>query len=240
MIMAEEKGKLSRVMWYLALGFIVACVFWVFSIMGMLPLTYTSVKTPNDLEEFMDSPRDNLRGVKVNGHFLEMGKRPSLQILKDYDEYMFLMRPYRQIQLKTRNLTRPEVHDFCTNITGEGLEELRAKVISRKGYTSAWSGKSNEQKIELIKATMFSYLVVGLSSKPIFITQVDLAKRLGMDDEMIMKRIVTVQRQWYSDLLASQSMDKTYPFTFAIPLKDALIVWLDEQKDDPEANAGKS
>ena len=232
--MAEETGKLTRVMWFLALGFIVACIFWVFSIMGMLPLTYTSVKTPNDLEEFLDSPRDNMRGVKVNGHFLEMGKRPSLQILKDYHEYMFLMRPYRQIQLQTRNLTRAEVHDFCMNITGEGLEELREKVISRKGYTSAWSGSIDGQKIELIKATMFSYLVVGLSDKPIFITQVDLAKRLGMDDKMIMKHIITVQRQWFSELLSTQSMDKPYPITYMIALRDELITWLDEQKDSDE------
>ena len=238
--MAEEKGKLTRVMWVLVLGIVVACVFWIFSIMGMLPLVYTNVKTPNDLEEFLDSPRDNMRGVKINGHFLEVGKRPSLQILKDYDEYMFIMRPYRQIQLKTRNLTRTEVHEFCMNITGDGLEELRAKVIARKGYTSAWSGTVDGRKIELIKATMFSYLVVGLSSKPIFITQVDLAKRLGMDDAMIMKRIICVQRQWYSDLLASQIMDKTYPITFMMASRDELITWLDEQKDENDASACKS
>ena len=231
--MAEETGKLVRVIWFLALGIIVACVFWVFSIMGMLPLTYTTAETPNDLEEFLDSPRDNMRGIKINGHFLELGKRPSLQILKKYDEYMFLMRPYRQIQLKTRNLTRPEVHDLCMNITGEGLEELREKVISRKGYTSAWSGNIDEQKIELIKATMFSYLVVGLSSKPVFITQVDLAKRLGMDEALIMKHIVSTQRRWFSELLSSQSMDKAYPCTFTLPLKDELITWLDEQKSTP-------
>ena len=231
--MAEEKGKFARVAGYLVIGIIIICVFWVFSIMGLLPLTYTTAKTPNDLEEFLDSPRNNMQGIKINGHFLELGKRPSLQILKNYDEYMFLMRPYRQIQMKTRNLTRPEVHDFCMNIKGEGLEELREKIISRKGYTQAWSGSLNGQKIELIKATMFSYLVVGLSSKPIFITQVDLAKRLGMDESMIMRCIVSTQRQWFSELLSSQSMDKPYPSTFTLPLKDELITWLDEQKSTP-------
>lgn len=238
--MAEEKGKFSRLIGYVLIGIIIVCVFWVFSIMGLLPLTYTTAKTPSDLEEFLDSPRDNMQGIKINGHFLELGKRPSLQILKDYDEYMFLMRPYRQIQLQTRNLTRPEVHDFCMNITGEGLEELREKVISRKGFTQAWSGSVNGQKIELIKATMFSYLVVGLSSKPIFITQVDLAKRLCMDEARIMRCIVSTQRQWFSELMSSQSMNKTYPCTFTLPLKDELITWLDEQKSAPAENPCKT
>ncbi len=218
-------------MWVLAIGFVAICVFWIFSMMGLLPLTYVSAKTPRGLEDFLSSPRENMRGIKVNGHFLELGVRPSVQILKDYNDVMFLMRPYREIQLQTRNLTRPEVFDFCTNITGADLEALRAQVLSGKGYTTAWSGKICRQKIELVKATMFSYLVKGLSDKQIFITQVELAKRLNMDDDLILDRLIPAQRQWYSELLSSSAMDKPYPVQYLTPMQDELIKWIDENKE---------
>lgn len=229
MKMAEKTEKISRVMWVIALGFVVICVFWVFSIMGILPFGYTNAKTPLDMEEFLDSPRENMRGVKVNGHFLDLGRRRSLQILKDYNDDMFIMRPYREINLQTRNLTRPELFDFCTNITGGELEELRTRVASGKDYTRAWSGTISEQKIELIKATMFSYLALGFTHKPILISQVDLAKRLDIDDEQILKRIIPVQKRWYSVFITSSSMGKTYPLKFTTPMKDELIALLDER-----------
>jgi len=226
--MAEETGKTSRVMWVLGVGFIVVCALWALSIFGVLPLTYTQARTPHELDEFLNSPLDNMRGVKVNGHFIELGKRPSLQILKDYDEYMFIMRPYRQVKLKTRSLTRPEVFDFCTNTTAAGLDELRAKVDKGKGYTQAWTGTLDNQKVEIIKATLFSYLVVGLSDKTIFITQVELAKRLGMDDARILERIIPQQEQWYEQFISSESAGKTYPLKYTLPIRDQLIAWLEE------------
>ncbi|HHO75975.1 MAG TPA: hypothetical protein ENN05_06050 [Deltaproteobacteria bacterium] len=224
--MAEEVRKSSRVMWLLGVGFIVLCIFWALSIFGVLPLTYAEVKTPRELELFLNSPKDNMRGVKVNGHFLELGKRPSLQILKGYEDYMFLMRPYRQVMLKSRNMTRSEVFDFCTNINAAGLDDLREKVQEGKGYTPVWGGTIHEKKIEIIKVTLFSYLVVGLSEKAVFLSQVELAGRLGMDDSLILQRIIPVQRQWYEQFMSSEAAGREYPLTYILPMKDQLISWL--------------
>jgi hypothetical protein len=228
-MMAEKKGGFSWIIWGLAIGFVVLCVLWVLSIFGVLPLTYTEVKTPRALNEFLDSPKGNMRGIKINGHFLEIGKRPALQILKGYEDYMYLMRPYRQVKKRTRNLTGPEVFDFCTNVTGDDFDDLQSKVVSGKGYTPAWNKKINNQTVELIKTSLFSYLVTGLSGKPIFITQVELAKRLGMDEAKILERIIPVQKSWYSELAASSSMDKPYPSKYTTPMRDELIAWLDER-----------
>ncbi len=228
--MAEDVRKSSRVMWLLGFVFLVLCLFWALSIFGILPLTYTQAETPRELERFLNSPKDNMRGVKVNGHFLELGKRPSLQILKDYDDYLFLMRPYRQVRLRSRNLTRAEVFDFCTNITGAGLDEFRTKVEEGNGYTPAWSGTIDGKRIELIKVTLFSYFALGLGEKTIFITQVELAKRLGMDDGLILERIIPQQKRWYEQFVSSETAGKSYPVTFTTPMQDQLKAWLDERR----------
>lgn len=227
--MVEKKGGFSWIIWILAIGFVALCVLWILSIFGVIPLTYTDIKTPRALNEFLNSPKDNMRGIKINGHFLEIGKRPSLQILKGYEENMFIMRPYRQVKKRTRNLTRPEVFDYCTNISGTDFDDLQSKLTQGEGYTPAWNGKIKNQTVELIKTTMFSYLVTGLNDKPIFITQVELAKRLGMDEAEILKRIIPVQKRWYSEFVASSSMDKPYPTTYTKPIRDELIAWLDER-----------
>lgn len=229
--MDEKPGKLTHVLFYIAFGFVVICVFWIFSIMGVLPFVYTQVKTPQEMESFLDSPRENMRGVKVNGHFLDVGRRRSLQVLKNYNDEMFIIRPYREINLQTRNLTRPELLDFCTNITGDELEELRGNLTAGKDVARTWSGIVSEQKVELIKITMFSYLVLGLSHKPILVSQVDLANKLGMDDEQILTRLIPGQKRWYSEFITSSSMNRAYPFKFTMPMKDGLIAWLQEKAE---------
>lgn len=170
-----------------------------------------------------------MRGVKVNGHFLEIGKRPSLQILKDYDNPMYLLRPYRQVRLLTRSLTKPEVLDFCTNVSRKDFDGLKAQVESEKGITAAWSGSIEGRNIRIVKATLFSYLVLGLSEKPVFLTQVELAKRFGMKEDLILSRIIPIQQKWYDEFTSNSSSHSPYPVRYIPPIQDELVTWLDDQ-----------
>jgi hypothetical protein len=227
--MAEQKRKLTRVMWGLGAGFLVLMVVWGLSIMGVIPLTFTMARTPAALIKFLDSPRDEMRGVKVNGHFLEIGKRRSLQIVKGYDETMFLMRPYREARVRPRSLTRPELLDFCTNITGSGFHELRSQLESGNPVPTEWQGKVQGRIVRVVKASMFSYFISGLQERPVFMTQVELAKRLGMSEPHILSRLIPVQRRWHQEFIASESLQTPYPVHYAIPLQDELAAWLGEQ-----------
>jgi len=181
--MADKRKANPIIIGLVAAGFLAIFVLWVLSVMGMLslPLTYKNLKTPRDLGAFLDSRRDEMRGLKVNQHLIEIGKRPSMQIIEGYDKIMYQMRPYRQVHFKFRNFTKAEVMDFCTNITADGLEDLRAKIASGKGFTPAWQGKIQGSTVAIVKVTMFSYLVTGLADKPVFMGQVELAKRLGIN-----------------------------------------------------------
>jgi len=84
--MTERKGRMARILWVLGAGFLALVVVWALSILGAIPLTFTMAMTPAELMKFLDSPRDDMRGIKVNGHFLEIGKRRPLQIVKGYDD----------------------------------------------------------------------------------------------------------------------------------------------------------
>ncbi len=227
--MAEQGKKLTRIVWVLGSVFVLVTVLWILSIKGIIPLTYTNAGTPAGLIGFLESPRDDMRGIKVNGHFLEIGKRPSLQILKNYNKPMYLLRPYRQVRLLTRSLTKAEVLDFCMNVSKKDFEGLKAQVESGKNVTVAWSGSIEGRDVRLIKATLFSYLVLGISEKPVFLTQVELAKRFGMKEDLILSRIIPIQQKWYDELASSRSIDSPYPVRYIPPIQDELVAWLGER-----------
>ena len=120
--MTEERKIITTSLMILA-----AVLIGVFSLVAVScdwipPLTYTNLKTPKELLVFLESRRQDMQAIKVNRHMLEIGKRPSLQVLKGYNHVMYQMRPYRQINLKFRNFTKAELMDFCTNITADALE----------------------------------------------------------------------------------------------------------------------
>ncbi len=227
--MAEQKRKLARTIWVLGAGFFLVMIVWALSIMGVIPLTFTVAGTPEALIKFLDSPRDDMRGVKVNGHFLDIGKRRSLQIVKGYDEVMYLVRPYRQVRVLPRSLTQAELLDFCTNITGGGFSELKSRLESGDQVTTEWEGRIEGKVIRIVKASMFGYLVSGLKESPVFMTQVELAKRLGMAEPHILTRLIPVQKRWYEEFLSSSALQALYPVHYIIPIEDELTAWLSEQ-----------
>jgi len=190
------------------------------------PLTYTNLKSPKGLLDFLESRRQDIQAIKVNRHILEIGKRPSLQVLKGYDHVMYQMRPYHQINLKYRNFTKAELMDFCTNITADTLERLRATIASGTGFSPAWKGAIKGRKVEIIRVSQFSYLVAGLADKPLFMGQVDLAKRLGMDDATVLRTLIPLQDAWLEKFKSDVSMDKFYPVVFLGNSPDNLIEWL--------------
>jgi hypothetical protein len=167
-----------------------------------------------------------MQAIKVNRHTLEIGKRPSLQVLKGYEHVMYQMRPYRQINLKFRNFTKAELMDFCTNITADGLESMKASIASGRWFTPVWKGAIKGRKVEIMRVTQFSYLVTGLADKPLFMGQVDLAKRLGMGDTFVLSSLIPLQDSWLGKFKSDVSMDKPYPVGFLGNSRDNLIEWL--------------
>ena len=213
----------------------VACLIASFILAGLScdripPLTYTYLKTPRAFLDFLESRRQDMQAIKVNRHMLEIGKRPSLQVLMGYNHIMYQMRPYRQIHMKFRNFTKDELMDFCTNITADGLENLRTSIASDTGISPAWKGTIKGRKIVIVRVTQFSYLVTGLADKPLFMGQVDLAKRLGMDDATILSSLIPLQDNWLVKFKSDVSMDKTYPVIFLSSSHDNLIEWLGTPK----------
>jgi len=228
--MAEKEGSYKRLIIGLLAFFGVILTLWVLSIKGILPIMYANAKSPGGFEAFLDSPRDDMRGVKVNGHMLDIGKRRSLQVLKGYDEHMYMMRPYRKMNLITRNMTRTEIVDFCIYITGEDFEDLRKKIVSGNGPAPIWKGRVKGTDISIVKVSRFSYLVSGVAEKPIFISQVELAKRFGMTDRDILMQIIPVQDAWYQKYRELIAPDSAFPVTEKIPAGDEMIKWLDRNK----------
>jgi len=228
--MGEKTTKLNRLWWIPGVLIILFCLLWVLSIYGLFPLTYSVAKTPAALNEFLVSPRDDMRGIKVNRHFLEIGKRPSMQILKGYDEHMYLVRPYRKTRLRPRNMTMPEVMDRCITLSGHELEDFRAKINTSMDLSPDWEGDLSGNMIKIFKAGNFNYIVIGLNIKPIFIAQLELAKRLGMEENVILLRIIPAQKRWYQDLLSSPGMKSEFPISATPAEKDELFDWLDEHK----------
>lgn len=224
--MTEERKIIATSLLIVAAGLI-----GVFSLMAVScdwipPLTYTNLKTPRELLAFLESRRQDMQAIKVNRHMLEVGKRPSLQVLKGYNHVMYQMRPYRQINLKFRNVTKAELMDFCTNITADGLENLRASIASGTGFSPVWKGAIKGRTVEIVRVTQFSYLVVGLADKPLSMGQVDLAKRLGMDDATVLSSLIPLQDSWLEKFKSDVSMDKPFPVVFLGSSPDSLIEWL--------------
>jgi hypothetical protein len=224
--MAEER-KLIRT----SLLIVAACLIGIFSLVAVscdwIPsLIYTNIETPKELLGFLESGRQGMQSIKVNRHMLEIGKRPSLQVLKGYNHVMYQMRPYRQINLKFRNFTKAEIMDFCANITSDGLENLRASLSSGKGPAPAWEGVIKGRKVAIVRVTQFSYLISGLAEKPLFMGQVDLAKRLGMDDAAVLSRLIPLQDDWLAKFKSDVSLAKPYPIGFLGNTRDSLIEWL--------------
>ncbi|HDP25249.1 MAG TPA: hypothetical protein ENN34_07370 [Deltaproteobacteria bacterium] len=226
--MADERRKMTRVIWILGGVFVVLSALWIASLYGLLPLNYTVAKTPRELLAFLQSPRDDMRGIRVNKHLLDIGKRPSLQIVQGYGELMYLMRPYRQMQYRARNLTRAEVMDFCTNITGGDLEVLRSRVSEGLHPDVAYAGRINGRSVAIVNATQFTYIVTGLMENPLLLSQVDLAKRLGMDDATVLRDLIPFQERWLDEFLASPAFDARYPTQFFLPGDDLLVTWIKE------------
>jgi hypothetical protein len=224
--MIEQRKAITTSLMIIAAGLIVVFSLVSVSCDWIPPLTYTNLKTPKELLGFLESRRQDMQAVKVNRHMLEIGKRPSLQILKGYNHVMYQMRPYRQINLKFRNFTKAELMDFCTNITADGLEMLRSSIASGTGFSPAWKGTIKGRKIDIVRVTRFSYLVIGLADKPLFLGQVDLAKRLGMEDAAVLSSLIPLQDSWLERFKSDASLNKPYPAAFLGESPDNLIEWL--------------
>ena len=224
--MTEERKIIKTSLLLVAAGLIGVFSLVAVSCDWIPPLTYSNLKTPKELLVFLESRRQDMQAIKVNRHMLEIGKRPSLQVLKGYNHVMYQMRPYRQINLKFRNFTKAELMDFCTNITADSLENLRASIASGKGFSPVWKGTIKGRKVEIVRVTQFSYIVTGLADKPLFMGQVDLAKRLGMDDAIVLSSVISLQDSWLEKFKSDVSMDKPYPVFFLGDSRDNLIEWL--------------
>jgi hypothetical protein len=224
--MTEERKIIKTTLLIVATGLIGVFSLVAVSCDWILPLTCTNLKTPKELLVFLESRRQDMQAIKVNRHMLEIGKRPSLQVLKGYNQVMYQMRPYRQINLKFRNFTKAELIDFCTNITADSLENLRASIASGKGFSPVWKGTIKGRKVEIVRVTQFSYMVTGMSDKPLFMGQVELAKRLGMDDAIVLSSVISLQDSWLEKFKSDVSMDKPYPVFYLGDSRDNLIEWL--------------
>ena len=80
--MAERRAALNVALVLVGMALVVYLMLRVASSTGMFPFTYTEIRTPRGLLEFLDSRTAHVKGVRVNGHHLEIGKRPSLQVLR--------------------------------------------------------------------------------------------------------------------------------------------------------------
>jgi len=210
----------------IALALLMLLIVWTIALKGLLPFSYVHARSPRDLLLFLDSRRQDVRGVSANRHILEIGKRPSLQVIKGYDKVMYLMRPFHQINFKFRNFTKAEILDFCTNITGDDLDNLRSDVAARKDVSPVWKGSIEGKELAIIRVTQFSYIVTGLADKPLFMAQIELAKRLGMDDATVLKLLIPAQDRWLEKFMADSSFKKHYPVQFQGSTPDELIDWL--------------
>jgi len=215
--------KISVVSLGVVVGFLVILSLWYASIKGYIPITYKDIKTRHEFIKFLDSPRDDMRGIKINQHLLNIGKRPSLQILGDFERPFYLVRPYRKINLIPVNMTKAEVIDFCLNISGDEFNTLKDRVNSKKDIGPVWRGRVKDYNIEIVRITSFNYFVYGLKNRPLFVSQVELSKKLGMTDREIIGRIIPIQDQWYAGFVST--LDISSPLRQ--PSRDELIAWLE-------------
>ncbi|MCD6281261.1 MAG: hypothetical protein J7J85_06610 [Deltaproteobacteria bacterium] len=205
-------GGIKLTIWILFAIFSIIILVWIASILGYVPITFTNAHTAGDLIGFLNSPRDDMRAIKINGHFLEIGRRPSLQILKPYDRPFYMVRPYRKVRLIPLNMTKTEVIDFCLGINGKKFSKLRANA-NCPDPSHAWKAVINKNNVEILRITHFTYLVYGLrQGRPLVIGQVELAKKLGIPDKEIMSYIIPVQDAWYINLMTMLNRsNKAFP-----------------------------
>ena len=201
--------------------FIILAGLFLLSLEGYIPLTYTQADTLQELEAFLDSPRDDMRGVKFNGHFLEIGKRRALQILPGYKNVFYQVRPYRQIRYRPRNMTRAEIADMCLSISGQELETLKKDGIKQK---PGWQGRIEGRTVSILRITRFTYMVSGLADKTQYIGQVELAKRLGMTEGEILTGIIPLQTTWLKSVEESANQPVSGLILPEVP--DRIVIWL--------------
>jgi hypothetical protein len=237
--MPEQKSSKAAVVAVLAAVLAGFAILWWVLVMGVLPLTYANARTPRELLAFLDSRRQDIQTIRVDRHLLEVGKRPSLQILRGYDKVMYQVRPHRQIHLKYRNFTRPEVMDYCTNITGDGVEELRSGLLEGKDTSPVWKGSYRGKDVSLVRVTQFTYFVMGIADKPLFMGQVELAKRLGMSDPEVLRLIIPVQERWLDKFVADTVLKASYPVQYSENNPDELVEWLSVHvQENPQSPSG--
>ena len=195
---------------------------------GAFPFAVTEARTPRELMTFLESETAQVKGIKVNGHLLEIGKRPSLQIVRGYNQVMYQMRPYHQVNYKYRNFTKAEVVDFCIHTTGSAFDDLRKLIESGGGYTPAWKGRIRGKETAIVPVTMYTYFIIGLAEKPLFMGQVELAKRLGMENDFILANLIKAQDQWIIDIKGNSSLYGSFINNSSRNEKDILIQWLEK------------
>lgn len=174
-----------------------------------------------------------MRVVAADGHVLQVGKRPSLQVVRGYGRVMYMVRPKGNVQLKYRSLTMSELMDFCSNITGEDFARLRSEVDAGAAPGALWKGVAGGTKIELYRVTSFTYLVTGLAPRALFFGQVELAGLLGMDGASILSRLVPVQDRWMEAFTRSPVFNAAFPSRFPSKEPDALVEWIVEHYPSP-------
>jgi len=215
---------MNRKTWAVLVIAFVFCIMaglFLLSLKGYIPLTYTQADTLKELEAFLDSPRDDMRGIKFNGHFLEIGKRRALQVLPGYNDVLYLVRPYRQVQYRPRNMTRAEVVDMCLSISGQDLQAMRNEGLQRDPH---WRGGIDGREVRILRITRFTYQASGLSEKPLIIAQVELAKRLGMPDDEILFNVIPIQVEWMKSLESSAARQVSGYVLPEVP--DRIVAWL--------------
>lgn len=220
--MNEHAG---RWFWILSCVFVLCCGLWMLSVFGVLPFSSERVSTPQQLIAFLDSPRDDMRPIDINGHRVEIGKRPALQVLPGYDEHLYLVRPYREVYKQTRSLTRAEMVDFLVNVRSDELEDLRVRA-GEGTLAPVWTGRLDDKDLRIYRVSMYTYLLQGLSDHVLLISQVALAVRVGMPTQEILTTIVPEQRRWYGEWLERAARGDA-PMTYLPARDDMLFIWLD-------------
>jgi hypothetical protein len=85
--------------------------------------------------------------------------------------------------------------------------------------------------VTLWRVTRITYLADGLAGKHVFMGQVELAKRLGMEDDEVMKTIVPAQERWLQEFRKGPDMRRFVPVQELRPVKDELVVWLQAREE---------
>jgi len=105
---------------------------------------------------------------------------------------------------------------------------LRKLIESGGGYTPAWKGRIRGKETAIVPVTMYTYFIIGLAEKPLFMGQVELAKRLGMENDFILANLIKAQDQWIIDIKGNSSLYGSFINNSSRNEKDILIQWLEK------------